>query len=103
MNLNLLETLDDIKSALVKGAITAFVSAVIARIFAPKPSSIQVEEGIPTEIYTLGKRGNPKIVYVSTKKHHINLFPAIFMLAAAAGVSAAKKQLEETSVISSDR
>lgn len=53
-------------------AVVLVVYGFIERIFLPKQTKIVVEDGVPTELTVLGKKGNPKAVYVSSKKNHFN-------------------------------
>lgn len=48
------------------------VYGIVERLFMPKQTKIIVDDGVPAELTVLGKKGNPKAVYVSSKKNHIN-------------------------------
>ncbi|MCD7731631.1 MAG: hypothetical protein LUI05_09090 [Oscillospiraceae bacterium] len=89
------QALGDLKTTLLQGAAAALVSAVLAKILLPKPTKIIIDEGIPAELVTIGKKDNPKAVYVSSKKHSANIAPAVILAAAAVAVSAFKKRYDE--------
>lgn len=94
MEQNISQTLGEVRNALFRSAAIMLVTAVLARLFLPKPTTIVVDEGIPAQLFTLGKSDNPKAVYVTTKKNRTNILPAVFTGAAAAIVAAAKKQYD---------
>lgn len=94
MEQNISQTLGELKAALFRSAAIMLVTAVLAKLFLPKPTTIVIDEGIPAELYTVGKKGNPKAVYVTTKKHRVNVIPAVLMAAAAAVVAVVKKQYD---------
>lgn len=61
-----------IRDSLLSLSIVLAVYGIIERLFLPKQTKIIVDDGVPAELTVLGKNGNPKAVYVSTEKHHIN-------------------------------
>lgn len=102
MEQNISQTLGELKTALFRSAAVMLVTAVLAKLFLPKPTEIVIDEGIPAELITIGKKDNPKAVYVTTKKHRVNVIPALLMAAAAAVVAAVKKQYDsDNGIISS--
>lgn len=60
-----------IRDSLLSLSIVLAVYGIIERLFLPKQTKIIVDDGVPAELTVLGKKGNPKAVYVSTEKHHI--------------------------------
>ncbi len=96
---NMSEMLGELRNTFLKGAAAMLVSSIITRLFAPKQTTIVVDDGIPTELYTLGKKDNPKAVYLSTKKHKINLVPTVLFLIAAIASSVLKSKIEKKDIV----
>lgn len=96
MDYNFSQLLDEIKNTLFKGSLAMLASAVISRLLAPKRTEIIVDNDVPAELYTVGQKDGPKAVYVTTKKHSVNLVPTILMLLAGILVWYIKKCYDES-------
>ena len=70
-------------AALASAAMALLSQVVINGILAPRTTKITVDGNIPAQLLTIGEKGSPKAVYISTKKHRINLVPAAVFGAAA--------------------
>lgn len=76
------QTMREIVEAVGKTAaatcISAILGAVVHSLVSTKATEVIVEQGIPTEIYTIGKRDEPSAVYISTRRSKTDLKPALF-------------------------
>lgn len=68
-----------VRDSLLSLSVVLALYGIIERLFMPKQTKIIVDDGIPAELTVLGKKGNPKAVYVSTQKHHIKFRGAILL------------------------
>lgn len=98
MEYNISEMLGELRDNLLRGSLVMLAAGILSRIFSPKPTKITVQEGVPAELYVLGKKDNPKAVYVSTKKYRVNLFPPFLMLVAGIAAAVFKQKFDENSL-----
>ena len=80
------EAAESFVSAAAASAAASLLTQITNALFLPKKTEIIVEGDIPAQLVTLGKNGNPKAVYVSSKKGKMDLMPAILMALAAFAV-----------------
>lgn len=95
METNISELLGQLRDALFKSTAAMLISSILSFIIAPRQTKITVDGGIPAQLMVLGKKDDPKAVYVSTKKHSVNILPTLIMLAAAVGMCFVKQRYDE--------
>lgn len=77
MNKEIMDFIKSVRDSLLSLSLVLAVYGIIERLFLPKQTKIIVDDGVPAELTVLGKKGNPKVVYVSSKKHHVNFRAAL--------------------------
>ena len=76
-------------------AVNMFAAETVRAIFAPRPTKIMIENGVPANLTIAGKKGKPQAVYVTTKRLRANYAPALFFGAVAFGCYALMKYREK--------
>lgn len=99
METNISEMLRQLRDALFKSTAVMLVSSILSFIIAPRQTKITVDGGVPAQLMVLGKKDDPKAVYVSTKKHSVNIMPTLLMLAAAVGMCFVKQHYDDLNKI----
>ena len=77
------EAAESFVSAAAASAAASLLAQLANAVFLPKKTEITVEGDVPAQLITLGKKNNPKAVYISTKKSRMNLMPALVLAASA--------------------
>ncbi|MBQ5316199.1 MAG: hypothetical protein J6I96_01465 [Oscillospiraceae bacterium] len=78
--------LETVGTTAAAACLTAVLSDVILRsLVSVRPTRINVENGVPAELYAIGKNDYPTDVYVSTKRSQADLRPALFFAAVFVG------------------
>jgi|GEM_PF-6965014 len=77
MTKEITDMIKQVRDSFLALSVVLAVYGIVERFFLPKKTEIIVEEGIPAELTVLGKKGNPKAVYVSSKKHNLNMRGAL--------------------------
>lgn len=95
MENNISEMLGQLRDTLFKSTAAMLVSSILSFIIAPRQTKITVDGGVPAQLVVLGKKDDPKAVYVSTKKHSVNILPTLLMLAAAVGMCFVKQRYDD--------
>lgn len=83
MNNEITNFLKSVRDSLLSISIVLVLYGLVERFLLPKQTKIIVDDGVPAELTVLGKKGNPKAVYVSSKKNRINFRGAVFFCLAA--------------------
>ena len=103
MELEILRIMGEIRNTFARSAVMMLIGALASHFLLPKPTKIIVDEGVPAQLVTLGKEGNPKAVYVTNKEHKLNLLPTVLMAAAAAAMIILKRKYDkENNIISAE-
>ena len=89
-----------VRDSLLSLSVVLALYGIIERLFMPKQTKIIVDDGVPAELTVLGKKGNPKAVYVSTEKHHIKFRGAILLGVLASFLSKFIQKYEEEHKVS---
>lgn len=95
MNKEIMDFIKSVRDSLLSLSLVLAVYGIVERLFLPKQTKIVVDEGVPAELTVLGKKGNPKVVYVSNKKHRVNFRGALLMGAAAVLIHKGIEKYEE--------
>lgn len=89
-----------VRDSLLSLSVVLALYGIIERLFMPKQTKIIVDDGVPAELTVLGKKGNPKAVYVSTQKHHVKFRGAILLGIMAYCINEFIKKYEEEHKVS---
>lgn len=95
MENNISDLLGQLRDTLFKSTAAMLASSILTFILAPRQTRITVDGGIPANLVVLGKKDDPKAVYVSTKKHSLNILPTLLLLAAAVGMCFVKQRYDD--------
>ncbi len=100
MNEEITNFLKSVRDSFLSISIVLVLYGFIERFLLPKQTKIVVDEGVSAELVALGKKGNPKAVYVSSKKNHLNFRGAIVFCIIANLLTSFIKKYEEDHKIS---
>lgn len=93
--MNITEMMKSVRDSFASLAIVLTVYGLVERFLLPKKTKIVVDEGIEAELVAIGKKGNPKAVYVSSKKNRINFRGAVIFSTLALVITKLIAQYEE--------
>ena len=95
MNKEIMDFIKSVRDSLLSLSIVLVVYGIIERFFLPKQTKIIVDDGVPAELTVLGKKDNPKVVYVSNKKHKVNFRGALPLIIMAMLINKGIEKYEE--------
>ena len=84
--LTLRRILETVGTTAAAACLTAVLSDVVLKgLVSVRPTKILVENGVPAELYAIGKNDYPSEIYVSAKRSQTDLRPALFFAAVFIG------------------
>ena len=78
--------LETVGTTAAAACLTALLSDVVLKaLVSTRPTKILVENGVPAELYAIGKNDYPSEIYVSARRSQTDLRPALFFAAVFVG------------------